>query len=147
MVAVKSRRTPTPANPNPSHATWYGQLVLCFTTRYTGKILELCLVRWLDRAKAVSERRVVCSNREQRASVRTEEAALNQSLRGAPFDAYRWELAVGSTMANHPSAGSPHYGVVNASHILYVVPMIRRFKSRATDTDPVFFLNTDMWDL
>ena len=69
------------------------------------------------------------------------------SLRHAPFTAYRWEVAIGSTASGHPAAGAPHYGVVDASHLMYTTPMICAYGNSTRDKDPTFFLNTDMWDL
>ena len=58
-----------------------------------------------------------------------------------------WSLTTGSTRSGHPRAGEPHYGVVVASHLLYSVPMVRSAASMLDARDPVFFLDTDMWDL
>jgi hypothetical protein len=79
-------------------------------------------------------------------AVRTQPAALDE-MRSAPFAAYRWSRATGSTRTGHPAAGAAHYGVVCASHVLYRVPMIPLFRHTPGDPDPTFFLNTDMWDL
>ena len=49
-------------------------------------------------------------------------------MRSAPFAAYRWSRATGSTRTGHPAAGAAHYGVVCASHVLYRVPMIPLFR-------------------
>ena len=68
-------------------------------------------------------------------------------LRGAPFDAYRWSRATGSTRSGHPAAGAAHYGVVCAKTVQYAVPMIRHLGDAPDALDPTFFLNTDMWDL
>ena len=51
-----------------------------------------------------------------------EQAYLAEMRRSAPFAAYRWERATGSTRNGHPAAGAPHYGVVSAEHVLYRVP-------------------------
>ena len=68
-------------------------------------------------------------------------------LRDAPFNAYRWSRATGSTRTGHPRAGAAHYGVVDARHLLYVAPVVRSARDAPDAPDPVFFLNTDMWDL
>ena len=68
-------------------------------------------------------------------------------LRNAPFTAYKWEVAIGSNANRHPAAGTPHYSVVDASHIIYNAPMICAYGSSPCDADLAFFLNTDMWDL
>ena len=47
----------------------------------------------------------------------------------------------------HEPLLDPHYGVVDAAHLLYAVPMVRRVTEAVDATDPVFFLDTDMWDL
>ena len=147
MVAVKAKGIRTALNPHPSYTIWYGQLVLCFTTHFAGSPLHLCLVRWLDCAAAVSERVVAATPLIRRAAVRATESIRMNRLRKAPFAAYRWEVALGSTAAGHPAAGTPVYGVVDIAHILYHVPMIRAYGSSRCQDDPTFYLNTDMWDL
>ena len=73
-----------------------------------------------------------------------EEAELRR-LQGAPFRAYRWSCATGSTRNGHPRAGAAHYGVVDAQHVLYVTPMLRSARDAPDASDPVFvFLNTDI---
>jgi hypothetical protein len=143
MVAIKSKLAATVANPNPGYVIWYGQLVLCFSVKYTQQRRELCYIRWLDRPQAVT--RTVASVEKRR--VTPEEEAELRRLRDAPFDAYRWSRATGSTRSGHPRAGDAHYGVVEARHVLYAVPMVRSAREAADAADPVFFLNTDMWDL
>ena len=147
MVAVKAKRIPTPSNPSPGYTTWYGELVFCFTAQYLGRTLQLCLVRWLDDAAAVSSRVVAATPEVRRGAVQAAERTRMLELLNAPFRAYRWEVALGSTAARHPAAGTPHYGVVGASQIVYRTPMVRAALSSCHDDDPTFFLNTDMWDL
>jgi hypothetical protein len=75
------------------------------------------------------------------------EVAYLDEMRSAPFAAYRWSRATGSTRTGHPAAGAAHYGVIAAEHVLYRVPMIPLFRHAPGEPDPTFFLNTDMWDL
>lgn len=83
---------------------------------------------------------------EKRRVTAAEEQELAR-LRGAPFRAFRWSRATGSTRSGHPRAGAAHYGVVDARHLLYAVPLVRSARDAADAADPVFLLNTDMWDL
>ena len=83
----------------------------------------------------------------ERRRVSAAELTYLDEMRSAPFTAYRWSRATGSTRTGHPAAGAAHYGVVCASHVLYRVPMIPLFRHTPGDPDPTFFLNTDMWDL
>ena len=39
------------------------------------------------------------------------ETAYLDEMRGAPFAAFRWSRATGSTCTGHPAAGAAHYGV------------------------------------
>ena len=45
-----------------------------------------------------------------------------------------------------PAAGQPHYGVVGAEAVLHAAPMIPTLATYL-QTDPMFLLNTDMWDM
>ena len=143
MVAVKSKLAATAANPNPGYVIWYGQLVLCFTVHYLQRRHQLCYVRWLDRPEVVTK---TIASVEKRRLLPAEETELAR-LRDAPFNAYRWSRATGSTRTGHPRAGAAHYGVVDARHLLYVAPVVRSARDAPDAPDPVFFLNTDMWDL
>ena len=81
------------------------------------------------------------------AVVRSEEAELLRHVGRPPFAAYRWSRSTGSTRGGHPTAGAAHYGVIATEHIMYVAPMIRLPSAAADAADPVFLLDTDMWDL
>ena len=108
-----------------------------------GKWRALCQVRWLDRPKPVVQTIAAVERRRVSAA----EAAYLDEMRSAPFAAYRWSRATGSTRTGHPAAGAAHYGVIAAEHVLYRVPMIPLFRHAPGEPDPTFFLNTDMWDL
>ena len=138
MVAIKSKVPGTS-----SYTIWYGQLELCFEAKYLGRWRSLCLVRWLDTPRPVVQTIAAVEARRVSAA----EVTYLDEMRSAPFAAYRWSRATGSTRTGHPAAGASHYGVVCATHVLYRVPMIPLFRHAPGEPDPTFFLNTDMWDL
>ena len=80
-----------------------------------GKWRALCLVRWLDRPKPVVQTIAAVERRRVSAA----EVAYLDEMRSAPFAAYRWSRATGSTRTGHPAAGAAHYGVIAAEHVLY----------------------------
>ena len=128
------------------HAT----LVLREPALYLGRWRQLCYVRWLDRPTAVVQTIAaseVMPNGRRGRPVSAAEHAYLREMRTAPFAAYRWERATGSTRTGHPAAGAPLYGVIAAEHVLYRAPMIALFRHAPDEPDPTFFLNTDMWDL
>ena len=110
----------------------YGQLNLCFAAKYLGSNLNVCYLRWLHTADAVAA--------FLRRPVTTDET------RG-PFPAFRWNPHPGGgRFTGHPAYGSAHYGVVDITQVMYVVPMLPGLAEPLDSTDPLFRLNTDMWD-
>ena len=93
MVAVKAR-----VAGSGSYTVWYGQLVFCFEVQYLGKWQSLCLVRWLDVPKAVLQTKAAVARRQLSAA----ERSYLREMRTAPFAAYRWSCATGSTRTGHP---------------------------------------------
>ena len=57
----------------------------------------------------------------ERRCVSAAELTYLDEMRSAPFAAYRWSRATGSTRTGHPAAGAAHYGVIAAEHVLYRV--------------------------
>ena len=104
---------------------YYGQLMLCFTAKYLGGTLELCFVRWLEKAKSMA--------REAGVPATAEEA------RG-PFTSYRWARYPRGGGRGHPTPGEPWCGVVDVSSIRY-----RAHMPRSLHDDGLFRLNTDAW--
>ena len=51
----------------------------------------------------------------------------------------------GGIPAGQPRAGGPHYGVVEASEVLYAAPMMTGLGESPRSNDPLFRLNLDMW--
>ena len=112
----------------------YGQLNLCFSAKYLGSNLDVCYLRWLHTADAVHVAAFL------RRPVTTDET------RG-PFPAFRWNPHPGGgRFTGHPAYGSAHYGVVDITHVMYVVPMLPSLAEPLDSTDPLFKLNTDMWE-
>ena len=147
MVAVKAKVDGVDGAA-PTYTIWYGQLVLCFEALYLGRWRQLCYVRWLDRPSPVVQTIAATTGpRGRPRPASAAEYAYLREMRSAPFAAYRWSRATGSTRSGHPAAGDAHYGVISAEHVLYRVPMVPLFRHTTTETDPTFFLNTDMWDL
>ena len=110
----------------------YGQLKLCFAARYLDAHLNLCYLRWMHTAKAVAAflRRPVTPD----------------ETRG-PFPAFRWNPHPGGgRFTGHPAYGTAHYGVVDITQIMYVAPMLPSLAEPLDSTDPLFKLNTDMWE-
>ena len=118
----------------------------CFTPnhRCSYKWRPLCYVRWLDIPETVVATIASVERRTIRAAERVDYLV---EMRTAPFAAYRWSRATGSTRSGHPTAGDAHYGVITAESVLYRAPLIPLFRHMPSDPDPTFFLNTDMWDL
>ena len=100
-------------------------------------------MRWLDRPEAATKTLAAVAKRR----VSDAEEAELRRLRGAPFKAFRWSCATGSTRTGHPRAGAAHYGVVEAKHVLYAAPMVCSARDASDAPDPTFFLVSDMWDL
>ena len=55
----------------------------------------------------------------------------------------RWLPGRGTRAAR----GDAHYGVVSVESVLYTAPMVRSASESVDAADPVFLLNTDMWDM
>ena len=51
----------------------------------------------------------------------------------------------GVITAGQSRAGGPHYGVVEASEVLYAAPMMTGLGESPSSDDPLFRLNVDMW--
>ena len=93
---------------------------------------ELCFVRWMHTARAVARE----LGRE-----------LTEEERRGPFPLYRWARQPRRRPAGHPPARGPHYGVVEASTVLYAAPMLTGLGEDPRSDDPLFRLNVDMWAL
>ena len=52
----------------------------------------------------------------------------------------------GGRFVVHPAYGVAHYGVVDITQVMYVVPMLPALAEPLDATDPLFRLNTDMWE-
>ena len=52
----------------------------------------------------------------------------------------------GSCIVGHPAYGVAHYGVVDITQLMYVVPMLPALAEPLDAKDPLFRLNTDMWE-
>ena len=65
--------------------------------------------------------------------------------RRGPFPTYRWARQPPNRPHGHPQAGGPHYGVVEASEVLYAAPMMTGLGEMPGSADPLFRLNMDMW--
>ena len=129
---------------------FYGQLVLCFEMLYLGRWQAVCYVRWLDTVRAVMSTVAGVEGRVPRGGqprFNAAEQALLSEMEAAPFAAYRWSRATGATASGHPRAGDQHFGVVAMDAVLYAVPMIPIFRFTPDAADPIFFLNSDMWDI
>ena len=110
----------------------YGQLNLCFTARYLGQELNVCYLRWLHDVGAVAafHRRQVTPEEKRR-----------------PFAGYRRNPNPGGgRFVGHPAHGVAHYGVVDITQLMYVVPMLPALAEPLDAKDPLFRLNTDMWE-
>ena len=101
MVAIKSKVAGSAA-----YTIWYGQLVFCFEAKYRHHWHPLCLVRWLDVPRAVLQTKAAVERRP----LSDAEHAYLREMHTAPFAAYRWSCATGSTRSGHPAAGQPHRG-------------------------------------
>ena len=100
----------------------YGQVGLCFSAKYLGSTLDVCYLRWLHTADAVAA--------FLRRPVTTDET------RG-PFPAFRWNPQPGGgRFTGHPAYGSAHYGVVDITQVMYVVPMLPGLAEPLDSTDP-----------
>ena len=64
--------------------------------------------------------------------------------RRGPFPTYRWARQPPNRPHGHPQAGGPHYGVVEASEVLYAAPMMTGLGEMPGSADPLFRLNMDM---
>ena len=110
----------------------YGQLVLCFRARYLGEDLQLCYLRWLHTVEAVA----AFSRRE-----------VSPEEKRGPFKTFRWNPHPGGgRFTGHPACGAAHYGIVDITQVMYTAPMLSGVAEQLDATDPLFRLNTDMWE-
>ena len=62
-----------------------------------------------------------------------------------PFATYRWARQPANRPVGHPRAGGPHYGVVEATEVLYAAPILVGLGAPTDSADPLFRLNEDAW--
>ena len=109
---------------------WYALLLLCFIGRHLGVNREFCYVRWLHSARAVAH---------------AEQRDMTDEERRGPFPTYRWARQPRNRPVGHPAANGPHYGVLEASGVLYAAPIMTGLGESPDSDDPLFRLNVDMW--
>jgi len=138
MIAVEGEKIRDSQNKVTGYTTYYGRLVLCFELTYRGQRRQLCYVRWLDTVEEIVKIEGTPAHPRP----------LTPDEQRGPFQAFYWSPHPGGYgYAGHPKRGEPHYGVVEAWQVLWsaanMLPSITTYQS----SNPLFRLNTDMWDI